>query len=227
MMVTVHQPNYLPYLGLFHKMARADVFVVFDIAQYSKQLGFHNRNQIKTPRGAQWMTVPVRRETLHAIRDVQIADVRWGLRHVQTLDANYRRAPYYESYSHELKAILGKPWTHLAELNESLIGLIARWLDIPTKLIRASDLPPPPTSDPTSKIIHLVRSVGGDAYLSGQGGHGYLDEAQFTDVRLEYDEFVPTPYPQLFGEFIPNLSAVDAIFNCGESIELRKAIEAT
>lgn len=227
MMVTVHQPNYLPYLGLFRKMARADVFVVLDTAQYSKQLGYHNRNQIKTPRGAQWMTVPVRHGTLHAIRDVEIADGQWALRHGQTLDANYGRAPYYESYSTELKATFRKSWTHLAELNESLLGLIARWLDIPTKVIRASNLPAPPTTDPTSKIIHLVRSVGGDAYVSGQGGHGYLDEAQFTDVRLEYDEFVPTPYPQLFGEFIPNLSAVDAIFNCGESIELRRASEAT
>jgi hypothetical protein len=227
MMVTVHQPNYLPYLGLFHKMTRADVFVVFDIAQYSKQLGWHNRNQIKTPRGVQWMTVPVRRGTLQTIRDVQIADVRWALRHGRALDANYRRAPYYESYSRELKTVLGKPWTHLAELNESLIRLVARWMDIPTKVIRASELPPPPTKDPTSKILHLVRSVGGDAYLSGQGGHGYLDEAQFTDIRLEYDEFVPAPYPQLFGEFVPNLSVIDAIFNCGESIELRKAIEAT
>ena len=227
MRVTVHQPNYLPYLGLFHKMARADVFVVFDTAQYSRQLGYHNRNLIKTPRGAQWITVPVRHGTLHAIRDVQIGDDRWANRHCQTLDANYRRAPYYQSYAQELKAVLGKPWTHLAELNECLIGLLARWLNIPTKMIRASSLPAPPTTDPTSKILHFVRCVGGDTYLSGQGGHGYLDEAQFTDVRLEYDEFVPTPYPQLFGDFIPNLSVVDAIFNRGESIALRKAIEAT
>ena len=66
--------------------------------------------------------------------------------------------------------------------------------------------------------------MGGEAYLSGMGGHDYLDERQFTDIQLLYDEFVPTPYPQLFGDFIPNLSAIDAVFNCGESIRLKKIV---
>jgi hypothetical protein len=89
----------------------------------------------------------------------------------------------------------------------------------------ASSLRPPETSDPTAKNIHLVRAVGGDAYLSGVGGRDYLDESQFTDIRLMYDEFVPAPYPQLFGDFIPNLSAIDAVFNCGESIRLTKVMK--
>jgi hypothetical protein len=227
MKVTVHQPNYLPYMGFFHKMAKADVMILYDTAHFSRAAGFHNRNQIKTPRGARWITVPVQRATLHAIRDVRIVDVPWAPRHSQTLDANYRRTPYYESYSKGLEAILLKPWTHLASLNEALIGLLARWLNIPTKIVRASDLSVPPTTDPTSRLIDLVRAVGGDTYISGQGGHEYLDEGQFKDIRLEYDEFVPTPYPQPFGDFIPNLSVVDAVFNCGESVKLLRAIEAT
>jgi hypothetical protein len=227
MKVTVHQPNYLPYLGLFHKVAKADVFVLYDTAQFSRRAGYHNRNQVKTPRGAHWITVPVQRPTLHAIRDVRIVDVPWATRHAQTLYANYRRAPYYESYSKELESILRKPWTQLASLNEALIRLLARWLSIPTKIVRASELAPPPSADPTSRLIHLVRAVGGDTYISGQGGHEYMDEGQFQDVRLEYDKFVPAPYPQPFGDFIPNLSAVDALFNCGESIKLLRTIEAT
>ena len=116
-------------------------------------------------------------------------------------------------------------WTSLALLNEALIELVARWLSIRTKMIRASELPPPPAdADATAKNIHLVRAVGGEAYLSGIGGHDYLDERQFTDIQLLYDEFVPTPYPQLFGDFIPNLSAIDAVFNCGESIRLKKIV---
>src|SRR5207245_2862485 len=98
MIVTIHQPNYLPYLGFFHKMANADVLVLYDTAQYSKQLGFHNRNRIKTPQGAQWLTVPVQHATLRAIRDVQIVDEPWALRHRQALDANYRRAPCRAPY---------------------------------------------------------------------------------------------------------------------------------
>ena len=225
MIVTIHQPNYLPYLGFFHKLANADVFVVYDTAQYSKQLGLHNRNRIKTPQGAQWLTVPVQHATLHALRDVQIVEGAWGTRHRLSLDANYKKAPFYASYAEDLRRVLEKPWTSLALLNEALIELVARWLSIRTKMIRASELPPPPAdADATAKNIHLVRAVGGDAYLSGVGGHDYLDESQFADVQLLYDEFVPTPYPQLFGDFIPNLSAIDAVFNCGESIRLKKIV---
>src|SRR5439155_456964 len=92
---------------------------------------------------------------------------------------------------------------------------------IRTKIVHASELPAPQTEDATAKNIHMVRSLGGDTYLSGQGGHDYLDESQFTDVRLVYDAFTPTPYPQLFGEFIPNLAAIDAVWS-----ESRKALRA-
>src|SRR5438046_7456202 len=142
MIVTIHQPNYLPYLGFFHKMANADLFVVYDTALYSKQLGLHNRNRIKTPQGAQWLTVPVQHATLHALRDVQIVQGPWGTRHRLSLDANYKKAPFYASYAEEIRRVLEKPWTSLALLNEALIELVARWLSIPTKMIRASELPP-------------------------------------------------------------------------------------
>lgn len=217
MIVTVHQPNYLPYLGFFQKMSRADVLVIYDTALYSNQLGFHNRNRIKTPLGEQWITVPVQHASLHELRDVRIVGTDWARQHRKMLEANYRRAPFYESYSKELQAALKRPWTSLAELNEALIGLVASWLSIGTKTVRASTLPPPQTADPTEKLIHLVRTLGADTFLSGEGGHGYLDESKFTDIRLQYDHFRATPYPQLFGPFIPNLSAVDAVFDCGES----------
>ena len=217
MIVTIHQPNYLPYLGLFHKVARADVFVLYDTALYSRQLGFHNRNRIKTPLGAQWLTVPVRHETIRTIRDVQIVDEPWGSRHGRTIEANYRRAPFYESYADDLHTALKKPWSSLADLNETLLSLVARWLSVSTKIVRSSALPQPATEDPTGKLVHFVRTVGGDVYLSGHGGHLYLDGAQFSEIRLEYDEFTPSSYPQLFGEFVPNLSAIDAVFNLGDA----------
>src|SRR5438093_12881901 len=98
MIVTIHQPNYLPYLGFFHKLANADLFGVYDTALYSKQLGLHNRNRIKTQQGAQWLTVPVQHATLHALRDAQIVQGPWRTRHRRSLDANYKTAPYYGSY---------------------------------------------------------------------------------------------------------------------------------
>src|SRR5438132_11468270 len=121
MIVTIHQPNYLPYLGFFHKMANADVLVLYDTAQYSKQLGFHNRNRIKTPQGAQWLTVPVQHATLRALRDVQIVNRPCALRHRQALDANYPRAPCYASYANEIHAVPHTPCTSPPESTEPLI----------------------------------------------------------------------------------------------------------
>jgi WbqC-like protein family len=215
--VTVHQPNYLPYLGFFQKMANADILVFYDTALFSRQLGFHNRNRIKTPIGAQWITVPIQHSTVHAMGDVRIAGRDWKAQHRKMIEANYRRTPYYGSYAAEIAALLKKPWSALAELNQALIQLIARDLSIRTETVWASALPSPETDNPTEKLIHFTRVLGGDTYLSGIGGHDYLEESKFTDVHLRYDEFEATPYPQLFGPFLPNLSAIDALFNCGES----------
>lgn len=217
MILTVHQPNYLPYLGFFQKMANADVLLIFDTALYSKQLGFHNRNKIKTPAGAQWITVPVQGSTIRTIRDVRIAGTEWGPRHRKMIEANYGRTPFYASYRQDFDAIFRRRWSSLAELNRALIERVAADLSIRTKTVLASDLPPPPTDDATEKLLHFARTLGADTYLSGAGGHDYLEESKFMDVRLRYDEFVPSPYPQLFGPFIPNLSAIDALFNLGES----------
>lgn len=216
MIVAVHQPNYLPYLGFFHKMARAHTFILYDTAQYSKN-ELHNRNRIKTPKGVQWLTVPVRRRGFQPIREVEIdTPSRWSERHQRAIEANYRRAPHYESYAAELHSTLRGQWHHLADLNEALIQQVARWLSIETKLVRSSSLPGPHDTDPTEKLLHLARSCGGSVYLSGPGGHGYLREEKFDSVRLRYTHFVPAPYPQLFGQFVPNLSVIDALFNCGE-----------
>src|SRR5205807_10650123 len=156
--------------GVVHKMASAGVVGRYDPAKDTKQLGFHNGKRVNTPQGAEWLTVPVQQATLRALRDVQIVDGPWALRHRQALDANYRRAPCYASYEKEIHAVLEKPWTSLADLNEALIALVARWLLIRTKIVHASELPAPQTDDATAKNIHMVRSLGGDTYLSGQGG---------------------------------------------------------
>jgi len=217
MIVAIHQPNYLPYLGFFHKMAKSDVFVLYDTAQYSKN-EFHNRNRIKTPRGGQLLTVPVRRGGPEPLAQVEISRERpWAAQHLKTLEANYSRAPYFHNLEPDLASILSRDWSLLADLNSQLVGRIAQWLSLSARIVRASTLPQPPTDDPTEKLIHYTRSVGGSTYLSGPGGRNYLKEAMFKDIRLEYTVYNPRPYRQMFGDFVPNLSVVDALFNTGES----------
>src|SRR2546428_9938260 len=219
-MLAIHQPNYLPYLGFFHKIARADVMILYDTAQYSKN-GFHNRNRIKTPRGAQWLTVPVKRRSSMPLKEVEIKrSERWGYKHVKSVEANYHRAPWYSAYSDDLASILLRDWLRLVDLNIALIERISRWLAITPEVVLASELPPLPSGmDTTEKVISLTKAVGGDTYLSGSGGRDYLVEGKFVDIVLEFDNFFTKPYPQQFGNFVPNLSVLDALMNCGEGTE--------
>ncbi len=212
--VAIHQPNYLPYLGFFRKMALADVFVLYDTAKFSKN-GVTNRNRIKTRTGTQWLTVPVRRPAGRAIKDVEIASPVWVDKHLMSLQANYQPAPYFSSYFSDLRSILSRGWTELGDLNAALIRTIRDWLSIGTTMVLASTLPLPPSADATEKIVHYTKVSGGSVYLSGPSGKTYLKPEKFKEVGLRFDEFSPKPYPQLHGSFLSNLSSIDAIFNCG------------
>ena len=214
--VAVHQPDFLPYPGFFYKMLQADVFVLYDTAQYSRR-GYHNRNRIKTAKGASWITVPVKVSGFPQIRDVAVDNVQdWPRRLWRRIQVNYGRSPYFGVYAGGFERILkGRPWSRLADLNLALLELVRSSLGIQTKLLWASELDDAPSQEPTSKLVALTRAAGGDTYVSGPGGRGYLDASQFGKVALEFAEFESCPYPQLWGPFEPNLSILDALLNCG------------
>jgi len=217
--VAVHQPNYLPYLGFFHKMMLSDIFVLYDIAQYSKN-DFHNRNRIKTPKGPQWLTVPVRRASVQPICDVQIGPAKtWPRRHLATLKANYARTPHFGSYFDGFESIYQKEWNRLASLNEAFIDLLARSLGIRRTFVRSSEMSVPDGLSPSERLAWIVRKLGGDGYLSGPAGPSYLDSTTFSGLTLLIQEFHHPEYPQAWGPFTPNLSAVDALFNAGDGAE--------
>lgn len=214
--VAIHQPNFAPYPGFFKKMARADVFILYDTAQYSKN-GYHNRCQIKTPRGPAWLTVPVRSPARRPIGEVEIdAATPWADRAWMTFETNYARALHFGAYATTLGQILrGRTWERLVDLNVRLLDFLREALGVTTKVVQASRLPPPASNDATGRILDLVHAVGGTTYVSGAGGRDYLDATRFRDVTVEYSEFQPRPYPQLWGAFVPNLSTLDALLNCG------------
>lgn len=214
--VAVHQPDFLPYLGLFRKMKDCDIFILYDTAQYSKN-GFHNRNRIKTPRGPVWITVPVGAPGFRPIHSVRIDNSRdWGRRLWRTLEVNYARAEHFSACSPELGEILERRnWRMLAELNVELLVWIRSQLGLAPKLVRASELRPPVSDNPTEKLVHLVREVGGDRYLSGPGGREYLEPGKFKDLELTVISPAEVTYPQLWGPFVGDLSIVDVLFNCG------------
>ena len=214
-LVAIHQPNYLPYIGFFNKMSLADLFVLYDTAQFSRN-GFHNRNQLKTPRGRSWLTIPVHRPTQQEIRFIEIDQSKeWAAHHWQTIEANYSRAAHFEDFRKDLRRLYARPSQRFSETTESFIGEFVRAFGIQTRIMRSSDLSPPEGLSPSSTLVEIVRLVGGDAYLSGPAGKDYLDPTAFTDVRLMVQDFHHPEYPQLWGPFEPNLSAMDLLLNTG------------
>lgn len=218
-MVAIHQPNFLPYPGFFYKMARSDVFILYDTAQFSKN-EWHNRNRIKTPNGLAWLTVPVRSPRFQPIEAVKIDNSQsWQNRLWQTVVANYRRARFFDEYAPPLQKILAEAsWPLLRDLNMACVKLVQAALDLDSKVVLASSLAPPRSENPTRKLIEMVGMVGGSTYLCGPGAGAYLDMSQFgtESVPIEIAKMPANSYTQLWGgPFVPGLSILDAILNCG------------
>jgi hypothetical protein len=218
MIVAIHQPNFLPWLGYFYKIVRSDVFVILDNVQYTKN-SYINRNKIKTPNGEAWLTVPVITEGRFGqlIKDTKINNaVDWRKKHMGSLRVNYGRAPSFDFLFKDLESIYyEKEWQSLCGFNIRLIRWAAAQLGSKTHLVLASELGV--EGKGTELLINILKKVGGSAYLSGFGGSKYQDETAFEQhgIKLMYSDFRHPIYPQLWGDFVPNLSIVDLMFNCG------------
>jgi hypothetical protein len=220
MIAGIHQPNYIPWSGYFYKIAKSDVFIFLDNVPYTKN-SFINRNKIKTQHGEAWMTISVLTKGRYGqmINEVKINNnVPWGKIHWKTIEANYAKAPYFKEYKHLFEDIYQKNWEKLIELNEALIKLICDILCIKNiKFIRASELGV--SGRNTELLINICKATGADSYFSGSGGKKYMEEESFEKegVKLKYSEFQHPTYDQLWGNFSPNLSVIDLIFNKGGS----------
>jgi len=217
MIVSIHQPHYLPWAGYFDKIDAADCFVLLDTVQFEKN-GWQNRNKIKTSQGWMWLTVPVCHDFGSKIAETAIDNrKKWSRKHMQALVTNYSRAPYFEDYSGYFRSLFDGTWERLAELNAEIIGHICRKIGITTEIVTASSLGEFP-EEPNERLAGIVSEVGGDVYLAGVGSKAYLRRELFSGKGIEvvFQDYEPREYPQMFGDFIPGLSVVDVLFNVGE-----------
>jgi len=217
MIAAIHQPNYLPWMGYFHKALAADRLVLLDTVGFSKG-SYTNRCRIRRGQGAGWLTVPVRTAGRlgQPIKETALEGNEWSRRHLAVLREAYEDCPYFESYFPALEDALSTGGDLLAELNRRLIALILGWLEIETELIWASDLAS--RGRRTELLVGICRELGADAYLSGQGARTYNEEEAFRQagMRLVYDDFSHPLYDQGAETFIPGLSILDLLFNCGD-----------
>jgi hypothetical protein len=216
LIVAVHQPQYLPWLGYFDKIDKADIFCFLDNVQFKKN-DWQNRNRIKSPTGWQWMTTPVLYRFPQSINEVKINNtVNWKRKHLQALITNYGKAPFFDDFIDFFNHAYLKDWEFLNDLNVYFIRGILKMLKIGKKTtVFSSELNL--SNDPTERLIDICKNLGADTYLSGQDGINYLNQTRFRQqgIRLIVQHFNHPVYHQLFGEFQSHLSIVDLLFNCG------------
>jgi hypothetical protein len=218
MIVAIHQPNHLPYLGFFDKIHKSDVFVIHDDAQFNDS-DFQHRNRIRVYEGWKWITVPVERKEIPINEimiknNVNIGDRHWSMAHFEIIQGWYKNAPYFETYEDDIRKIYESKYDKLADLNMELIKFLINSFDLDIKIVFSSNFNL--ASKRTERIIDTVRAVGGDTYLSGPAGKSYMDLSLFTDIELQFQDFKHPKYPQCYDKFVPNMSAIDTLFNVGK-----------
>jgi hypothetical protein len=197
-----------------------DAFVLMDSCQFPLGRSFVNRNRIKTPPSHPlWFTVPVKRKGrgLQKINEVQIDnEVDWQRRHLGALAHFYAKAPYFNAYIDFFRSWYGRKWDRLIELNLEIIYFFKRLLGIDTKLYFLSNLGIESRGSPL--LVSVSKALGADVYLTGYSSRKYIDEDLFEKegIKIGYYNFKPPVYPQLWGDFLYNLSVIDLVLNCGE-----------
>jgi hypothetical protein len=217
--IAIIQSNYIPWKGYFDMIAAVDEFILYDDMQYTRR-DWRNRNQIKTPQGVQWLTVPVKVKGKYyqTIRETEIEGTLWSKDHWKALSQNYRRAPCFKEIAGWLEPLyLAEAPAHLSQLNRRFIEAIGAYLGITTTISNSWDYPL--SEGKSERLADLCASAGGNEYISGPAAREYIEEAVFTErgIKLTWFDYTGYPeYPQLWGEFTHGVTILDLLFNCGQ-----------
>ncbi|MGH2888744.1 MAG: WbqC family protein [Solirubrobacteraceae bacterium] len=211
------QPTYLPWSGYVDLIDHSDAFVFLDTVAFSRQ-SWQQRNRISTPQGPLWLTVPVQRHAGQPISEVAIDNARpWRRKHWTSLEASYRRAPFWLQCAPSLRAVYERQWTSLADLNMELIRVLCRLARVDANPVLASTLEPL-EGGRDGRLVEICRRLGGHTYLSPLGALAYLhDDSDFAaaGIELAFQNYRPQVYPQQGHTFNPQLSVIDALMNNG------------
>lgn len=220
MRCAIVQPSYIPWRGYFDLIRRVDLFIFYDDVQYDRR-GWRNRNRVKTPRGTQWLTIPVHARGAQ-LEGLPIASIRtvgreWGREHFETLRRLYGKAPFFAMYEPWLAKAYAEPPELLADFTIQLTVDIASRIGITTtRFRRSSELDAFGTK--TERLLDVLGKAGATHYLSGPSARAYLDERQFetAGITLEWMQYDYPEYPQLHGPYDPYVTVLDLMFMTGD-----------
>jgi hypothetical protein len=213
-----HQPDFLPHLGFFHKLLNADVFIVMDNVQFVKSPnGMTHRDLIKTSNGKSWLTLSIEKAPQKTtISNINLSKhVNWKNKNLRMLEENYRKSQYFDEIHPFVVELYSKEYKRLIDINIESIRMIMKLLEIDIPLVLLSSLNT--TGSKNELLISALEDVGASSYLSGVGSRSYLDSEKFKNkgIKVIWQKYTPIVYMQLFGQFIPNLSSIDMLYNCG------------
>lgn len=218
--VAILQSNYIPWKGNFDMIHMVDEFILYDDMQYTRR-DWRNRNRIKTPAGPQWLTIPVdvKGKFTQKIKETQVADHSWCRSHLRALEINYAHAPFFHLYYDELARLYRDCETEdfLSRINYRFLKAVCGFLSIDTKISWSWDYPQ--EEGKTERLASLVKAAGGDIYLSGPAAKDYIREEVFTraGIGLTWMDYTGYPeYPQLYGNFVHEVSILDLLFHTGK-----------
>jgi hypothetical protein len=224
MRVAIHQPNFLPWLGYWDKLARVDLFVVLDdvklVRCHRRSVSLVSRVKIKGAQGVDWLNVPVQKAEHTLICEAKLEPDGWQEPLIRQVEATYHQAPYFWDYWPEIRAVFCQAWSDLADLNCALLATISPMLRLKTPVLRASQLSPTGLSK-NDHLLHILQELGATTYLSGEGAsRTYLEVSRFirAGISVEWQGFQHPQYPQLKAPFDPYMSVLDRLFLEGRGL---------
>jgi len=217
--ISIHQPEHLPWLGFIHKVMNADEFVLLDNVQYKKRY-FQNRNKIRTQKGWVWLGVPIKKFTsTQKINEIKIDNsTPWQTKNLRIIKNNYAKTKYFKDYFSDLKWVYQTKYEYLSDLNIALIKHLLKTLKINTPLYVSSEILEDIGQGGTKVNLNLCKKLKATVYLSGAFGKDYLDLSKFEkeNIKVKFQDFKHPIYKQLYEPFIPNMSIIDLLFNYGK-----------
>ena len=223
--VAIHQPEYLPWLGFFKKMMNVELFVFLDDVQFRKK-GWQNRNRIRINDGTTLLSIPVHTHSYPKINEVTIDNEKnWSIRHKKSILYNYARAPYFDEIKDFVESIFEKKFQYLVDLNTEIIKFIMNELEIKSKIVFSSELEI--SKKGSDRVFDICKAVGADHYITGTfwaESNLMVEEFKKSNIDVEFQKFQHPIYKQIHGEFIPEMSIIDLLFNEGRK-EAKKILQ--
>lgn len=221
MIISTNQPYFAPYPGFFYKAQLSDYFVILDDVQFPRKTTWITRNRFKNDQGTLWMTIPVRKKGLglQKISDVRICHAgNWKKKHLRSFESAYANAPFLRDHLGIMEKVLSVEYDRILDLNMEIMGCILDRLQIETQIVLMSELGV--SGKGTQLIVDICKALGATQYMVQASALAYYDPFRFEREGIELVSFKKPDYiyPQMWGDFIANLSILDMLFTCSPRV---------